>query len=229
MDHYRASKQHLFRHQQPGDAAILGESLSHWPTQPGVRRIIIPSADGISGLRLPGAHNAWNARVALAAVLAADPSLHTPTLEAAARAFPGLAHRLEFISDARGCLWYNDSKSTTPQSTRLALDAFADTGDRRVHLIVGGYDKKADLTPLAHLAPRCAGLYTIGATGPAIDRLAPNLTTPCGNLATAISTIAQRLRPGDIILLSPGCASWDQFANFEARGHAFASLVRSLS
>lgn len=146
---------------------------------------------------------------------------------------------------------YNDSKSTTPESATLAIAALDDEptlGAARIHLICGGYDKKIDLALLANAAARCARVYTIGATGPAIaaairahvvhaaaapaeargdspnagEHAAPTAQVEeCGTLDEAVARAARHLQPGDALLLSPGCASWDQFTNFEARGEAF--------
>jgi UDP-N-acetylmuramoylalanine--D-glutamate ligase len=95
-----------------------------------------------------------------------------------------------------------------------------------VHLIAGGYDKGSDLTPIARSAASLKGLYAIGATGPSLlSASASGKAISCGTLDRAVSSIFRCLEPGDIVLLSPGCASWDQFSNYEERGRAFAALV----
>jgi UDP-N-acetylmuramoylalanine--D-glutamate ligase len=123
--------------------------------------------------------------------------------------------------------FYNDSKSTTPESTLTALRACGAT--MPVHLIAGGYDKQSDLSPIAAAAARLRGLYTIGATG---RRLAEAARSPiasyCDRLDDAVEAAAARAAPGEMVLLSPGCASWDQFENFEKRGDRFVELVRRL-
>ena len=118
---------------------------------------------------------------------------------------------------------YNDSKSTTPGATVRAVRAFDDAD--RIHLIVGGYDKGSDLSPIIELAPGLAGFYTIGTTGPRLAEAVPGARA-CGDLAGAVETARDLMGDGDILLLSPGCASWDQFDDFEARGRAFIELVR---
>ena len=179
-------------------------------------------------LQPPGEHNRRNARLAVR-LAAAHLEVRTgrptdaPLLESLAHSlsdFAGLPHRLEFVGEFRGVRCFNDSKSTTPDATRLAVDAFADAD--RVHLIAGGYDKGSDLTPIARLGPRLAGLHAIGATGPSL--LGPGAVNDV-TLERAVDSVFAAARPGDVVLLSPGCASWDQFPNYEARGEAFRRLV----
>lgn len=238
LDHYRASKQAILKYQKPGDRAILGSDAAEWATVDGVVRSDVPESDGVGGLRIPGVHNQRNAGVAVRAVLAADPSIRREQAEAAVRTFDGLPHRLAMVGQIEvpgGVVrCYNDSKCTTPEACVLAIRAFADdpgVGASRVHLIAGGYDKKVDLGAVAAQAPRLAGLYCVGATGGAIASKARECgagdrTFECGTLAGAVEKALTRLRGGDVLLLSPACASWDQFKNYEQRGELFAALVR---
>ena len=105
-------------------------------------------------------------------------------------------------------------------------------GVSRVHLIAGGYDKGSDLSPVANLATKVAGLYTIGKTGPTVAAkakvAAKGNVFECGELDVAVKTIAGRVKPGDVVLLSTACASWDQFENYEKRGELFCRLVEGM-
>ncbi|GJM19913.1 MAG: UDP-N-acetylmuramoylalanine--D-glutamate ligase [Phycisphaeraceae bacterium] len=229
-DHYRACKRAILRGQKSGDAAIIaGDESSNvavWATRPGVDRVAV--RQGLAGCVLPGSHNAMNGAIALAAAgagarLIAGVELDADRAAAAVRAYTGLPHRLQLIHEAAGVQFFDDSKSTVPDATRLAVGA---VGAARCHLIAGGYDKGIDLAPIANLAPDLAGLYTIGATGGAIAAAANGHATPCVTIEAAIDAILARAKPGDAVLLSPGCASWDQYAHYEARGDRFAQLAR---
>ena len=238
IEHYRASKQRLFAWQEAGDIAVLGPSVADWTLREGVERRVIEEGNGVEGMLIPGAHNAWNGRVAVEAAMALVPGLDRARAEAAARTFRGLPHRLERVHEHAGVAYFNDSKSTTPQSTMLAVEAFAGSHAAGamlpVHLIVGGYDKKADLSPLARLVTRVAGVYTIGKTGPTIAAMAREVggaaagrVHACERLEDAMMACRGNARGGEVVLLSPGCASWDQFANYEERGARFAELARA--
>jgi len=140
--------------------------------------------------------------------------------------FRGLPHRLQLVMSHGERRFYDDSKATTPAATALAVDAFDEP--RSVHLIVGGADKDIDLDPLIVQTRRVAGVYTIGATGPSIAERGRRLGTvyECETLETAVRRALKRMGDRDTLLLSPGCASWDQFTNYEQRGTAFERLVR---
>lgn len=178
-------------------------------------------------LSIPGQHQQRNAQLALAIAQAcASIDGHPAPMEAARAAlrnFQGLDHRLQPVATIAGIRCFNDSKATTPQATQLAIASFEDIS--RIHLIVGGFDKKVDLSPIRDLAPQLAGLYAIGVTQ---DALAPKPpAVRCGTLANAVDLAFQRAKSGDIILLSPACSSYDQFSNFEERGTQFVELVRA--
>jgi UDP-N-acetylmuramoylalanine--D-glutamate ligase len=177
---------------------------------------------------LRGRHNVENA---LAALLCAR-LLGVPG-NAAQRGldrFPGLPHRLQLVRERNGVEWVNDSKATNVDSTTVALAAFA-PGRPRVVVIMGGLGKGAPYTPLRELFPgRVKALLTIGEDAPAVERdlgdLAP--TESCRDLAGAVARAAALTEPGDVVLLSPACASYDQFDDYEHRGAVFAALAEAL-
>jgi len=215
--HYEACKQSIFAFQSPGDHAVRGTDLA-------AQRRPIP-------LKLPGRHNQHNALLAITATLRAGGVL-LPDAVAALGDFAGLPHRLELVTSGPGLTAYDDSKSTLPETTLLAVASFKRPS--LVHLIVGGHDKKVDLSAIAALAGRIGGLYTIGETGPALAAAAEaggGSATRCGTLDVAVDRALDRIldQGGDdaVLLLSPGCASWDQFDNYEQRGAAFTDAVRA--
>ena len=138
---------------------------------------------------------------------------------------PGSRHRLERIAVKDGVTWVNDSKATNVASTIVALEAFT----APIHLIAGGRGKQQDFSPLAPLvADRCRAVYLIGeAAGDLADALAPSGVPlhQAGDLEHAVAMARAAARPGEIVLLSPACASYDQYPDFEARGDHFRALV----
>ena len=179
------------------------------------------------------ARRATTSRTRWRAAAVASPAGSTATPSATAlRTFAGVAHRLEEVADDDGVLYVNDSKATNVASTLVALAAFA---ARRVHLILGGQGKGQDFAPLRDAgrgALRRAS-YLIGEDAPALARRARRrrrVPRDCGDLERRGRAAARAAAaPGDVVLLSPACASFDQFADFEARGRAFKDLVRGSS
>ncbi len=167
-------------------------------------------------IRLRGAHNRANAAAAAAIALARG--IDRDAVRAGLRTFAGVEHRLEEVARVDGVLFVNDSKATNVASTLVALASFAP--DVRVHLILGGQGKGQDFAPLRGRAHRT---YLIGEDAERIGRDAGG--EHCADLPTAVQRARAAARAGDVVLLSPACASFDQFADFEARGRAFKALV----
>jgi UDP-N-acetylmuramoylalanine--D-glutamate ligase len=177
--------------------------------------------------RLPGAHNAQN----LAAAYAAVRQLGVPPRRAAAgiASFPGLAHRQELVATIDGVRYVNDSKATNADAAAKALVCY-----ETVYWIAGGLAKAGGIAGLRRYFPRIRHAFLIGEAAAAfadtLEGAVPH--SRCGELAAALSEAAATARrealPGAVVLLSPACASFDQFADFEARGEAFRALVAAL-
>jgi UDP-N-acetylmuramoylalanine--D-glutamate ligase len=183
---------------------------------------------GVGELSLRGEHNLQNAMAAAAVCLGRGVS--RDAVRAGLRAFPGVSHRLEEVTRRAGVIYVNDSKATNIVSTLVALRAF---GGYRVHLILGGQGKDQDFAPLrGPVELGCRAVYLIGEDAPLIADALEGAAVPvrrCGDLERALAVARDYAAPGDVILLSPGCASFDQFSDFEARGERFRELVLSRS
>ena len=206
-EHYRACKDAIHKHQMDGDTWIDGTSLH--------------PAD--CRLSVPGTHNRCNAALAIAIAQATKHDIDPDSL----LRFRSLPHRLCPVGAWDPPRFIDDSKSTTPEATVLAVRSFPNPSC--VHLIAGGYDKGVPLDQISSLAPELAGLYTIGATGDAIADLADCEVARCGTLEAAIREALPRMDADHLLLLSPGCASWDQFIDYRARGKAFADILGAQS
>lgn len=190
----------------------------------GAPRLVLDLAEAPA---LPGAHNWQNAAAAYAAARAVG--VAPDVIAEGLRSFPGLAHRQELVATIDGIRYVNDSKATNADATARALACYDP-----IYWIVGGQPKETGLDGLDGFFPRIAHAFLIGEAEDAFARVLAGRTplSRCGTLAAAVAAaheMAQREgRPGAVVLLSPACASFDQFANFEARGDAFRRLVQAL-
>jgi UDP-N-acetylmuramoylalanine--D-glutamate ligase len=198
---------------------------------------IVPRGLGLDGIEfsaedpLPaeplirGAHNRENASAAAAAARAAGGE--EAAIAEGLRTFPGVPHRLEPLDGAGGVRFVNDSKATNVAAAQRGLAAYA---DERVHLILGGSLKGEDFRPLAEaIGPNVASVHLIGEAAAALaGGLVGVPTHDDGTLGKAVAHAFGEAQPGDVVLLSPACASYDQFENFEQRGETFRELVRGL-
>ncbi len=176
---------------------------------------------------IPGEHNRENAAAAAAAARAIG--VPDDAIAAALQAFPGVEHRIETVAEHGGVLYVNDSKAT---NVAAALRAVASFPERRLHVILGGRGKGESYMPLANALADGDRAYLIGE---AADEIAAALTARgmgferTADLPSRGRRAAQAARPGDVVLLSPACASFDQFTSFEQRGEEFRRLVANLS
>ncbi len=178
---------------------------------------------------LQGPHNLQNA--AIAAALAQRMGLSRDQVRTGLASFAGLPHRMERMGEAGGVLFVNDSKATNPASTAPALAAYSADGERpRVHWICGGLAKEDNLDECVPFFGNVACAYTIGEAGPMFADLLENhvKVERCELLAEAVSRSIAAAGEGDVILLSPACASFDQFRDYEARGDTFRELAASI-
>ncbi len=220
FERYRQAKLRAFANQGPDDLAVVPLGVE----VPGAaRRTGFAEHVGAEDLRLRGEHNLENARAAAAAALGmgVDPA----GVRTALREFAGVPHRLEEVARVDGVLYVNDSKATNVASAVRGLTAFAGG----VHAILGGSLKGGGFRGLREAAGRCRALYLIGQ---AEDELAADLdgAAPlrrCGDLATAVDAAARAAARGEVVLLSPACASYDQYADYEERGAHFRRLVHA--
>ena len=218
---YREAKLRVFENQQPDDVAIVPRGFGEVPGRG--RRVEFSTDDALPAEpRIPGAHNRENAAAAVAAARAAGAG--EEQIAEALRTFSGVPHRLEEVAEIGGVRFVNDSKATNAAAARRAIAAF----EEPLHVILGGLGKNESYAELAaDLRARGARAYLIGA---AAEELAGEIDEQeqSGDLATAVRAAAAAARPGEIVLLSPAAASYDQFRDFEARGDEFRRLVEEL-
>lgn len=177
------------------------------------------------GLSLPGRHNLENA---LAVVCAGwDLGVSGDIIVHSLKGFPGVPHRLETVREVEGVLWVNDSKATNVASGLVALDSFRGP----IILLAGGRDKGSDFSSVAaQVADKVKSVILFGEAGPRIEEAWGECVSleRVANLAEAVRSASASAQPGDVVLLSPMCASFDEFNNYEERGETFKALVRDL-
>ena len=225
FEHYREAKLRLFARQERDDVAVVPRGFA----VPGkARRVEFAADDPLPAEPLiPGAHNRENAAAATAAARAAG--IGDDAIAGAVSTFPGVPHRLELVAERDGVRWVNDSKATNTAAARRALTAF----DAPLHLILGGSLKGESFDGLA-AAVGAANVVTAYLVGEAAEPLASSLGSAgvpfllASTLERAVAAAASAARPGDVVLLSPACASYDQFRDFEHRGEEFRRLVENL-
>ena len=227
VEAYTEAKLRLFENQAPGDAAVVPRSF---PPVPGRgRRIEFRGDDDLPAEPLiPGAHNRENAAAATAAARAAG--IDDGPIAEALQTFPGVAHRLELVRELRGVRFVNDSKATNPDAAERALTSYP-RGTIRV--ILGGSRKGSSYATLAARAREAdvRRAYLLGEAAPEIADALRDASVPfleCGDLEAAVARAFGDAEPGEVVLLSPACASFDQFRDFEHRGERFRELVEAL-
>jgi UDP-N-acetylmuramoylalanine--D-glutamate ligase len=225
-DAYRAAKLRIFENQTEADIAVVPRDFG--PIPGGAERVEFRTDDPLPAEPLiPGEHNRENAAAATAAARAAD--IPDAAIAEALRTFPGVEHRLELVGEIDGVRFVNDSKATNSAAARRGIAAYA---SRPLRLILGGSLKGESFEELAEGLP--ASVRSIDLIGEATEELAAALGRAgrtfrrSEDLATAVGAAAGDAEPGDVVLLSPACASYDQFRNFEERGETFRRLVGEL-
>ena len=252
MESYGAAKARIFENQTEEDVAVLNAddaaTVLHAPTRPRVywfsrkQRLaqgaylrgeeIVFRDDGKEEVVLKrrevspvGEHNLENVLAAVAATRMAGAD--AVAIAKGVRSFAGVEHRLEFVSEIGGVRYYNDSKATNVDATLKALDAFPG----RILIVLGGKDKGSDYTVLqTALREKAILALLIGAAAEKIEKqIAGSVAIErAGTLERAVDIASHAAHPGDVVLLAPACASFDQFQNYEQRGRVFKDLVRQL-
>jgi UDP-N-acetylmuramoylalanine--D-glutamate ligase len=242
FDAYAASKERLFQMQAHGTALICDEdapSAAIADRIAGEGRPLVRvktddlAAQGMAEGRSPslaGPHNAQNA--AVAAAICRQLGLNDAQIAHGVATYPGLPHRMERVCEAKGVIYINDSKATNAASAAPALAAFPpepgiNDGAPRIHWIVGGLPKEDGLGACADHLGNVAAAYTVGEAGPMFaDLLEGSVRVErCELISEAVRRAEEAARPGDVVLLSPACASYDQFRDYEKRGHHFRQMV----
>ena len=222
---YVAAKLRIFANQGPEDVAVVPPGMSATTRARVIAYGTGPELELADAITLPGEHNRANGMAAAAICLARG--IDPETVEQGLATFRGVPHRLELVADVDGVAFVNDSKATNVDSTLMALRAY----EAGVHLIAGGRGKQQDFAPLAPLvAERCVAVYLVGEAAPELAEALANAEVPIhqtGDLATALQNARALAEPGETVLLSPACASYDQYRDFEERGEHFRALVEA--
>jgi UDP-N-acetylmuramoylalanine--D-glutamate ligase len=226
LEAYRAAKLRIFENQTEADLAIVPREFGAIPG--GAERLEFSADDRLPAEPLiPGEHNRENAAAATAAARAAE--IPDAAIAEALRTFPGVEHRLELVAEVDGVQFVNDSKASNTAAARRGIAAYR---GRPLRLILGGSLKGESFDELAETLPPT--VRSIDLIGEATEELAAALGRAgrtfrrSGDLATAVGAAAGDAEPGDVVLLSPACASFDQFRNYEERGEVFRRLVGEL-
>jgi len=226
---YVASKARLFQMQSPGQVAVIAteddetqaiaSTITTELREVNSRQV----GDQSAWPTLQGPHNAQNIAAAIAAADALG--ISPEAIEQGLRSYPGLPHRMERVRTLGGVLYVNDSKATNPASTAPALAAYD-----HIHWILGGQAKTDELDACLPNLGHVRAAYTIGEAGPMFAQLLRGRVpvTESHVLTRAVHDAADAAQPGDTVLLSPACASFDQFTDYEARGAAFRAVVEAL-
>ncbi len=226
---YAASKERLFTLQHVDKVAVIAteDDPSRMIASRVNHRLYRVSASQVGDQSnwptLQGPHNAQN--VAAAMVVAKALGIGADVVEQALRTYPGLPHRMERVRELNGVLYVNDSKGTNATATAPALAAYP-----AIHWILGGVAKTEELDACSPYYSHVRAAYTIGEAGPMFAKLlAPHIeVTQSGTLSRAVTDARDAAKSGETVLLSPACASFDQFKDFEARGDAFRAAVEAL-
>ena len=248
MEEYVDAKKNIFRYQKEGDLLVLNADnpITASLRGPGETRFFSRLGEGyvcirdgiicrgdtpvlpVADILLPGVHNVENYMAAIAMVegLASDEDIRR-----VAQTFGGVEHRIELVRIKDGVRYYNDSIASSPTRTIAGLRSFPE----KVILIAGGYDKHIPYDPLGpEICAHVKKLFLNGATGPQIRAAVENCAgekpemVDCGDFASAVKAAAEAAEPGDVVLMSPASAAFDQFKNFMVRGNTFKELVKEL-
>ena len=226
FEEYAAAKLRLFELQEEDDVAVLPRGLEGIPGR--ARRLEFSGDDELPvEPRIPGAHNRENAAAATAAARSAG--VDDAAIADALETFEGVPHRIELVRELRGVRYVNDSKAT---NVAAAMRAIASFPGARLHVILGGRGKQEPYEPLAASLAGGHRAYLIGEAASDIEPALERAGIPiehAGDLETALDRAASSAAPGEVVLLAPACASFDQFTDFEQRGDTFRRLVQELA